>query len=340
MSRFGVSRPAHVRNAVAVAGVSVMLLSACSGVQTTTGGGDGDTDNYPSGTVQMLVGASAGGSSDLISRAVSKGLSDSLGASFPVVNKPGANGALAASELAKATPDGSTIAIQNASLFAITPLAVPANEVTKIDSFDVVQGVSRDDYVLVTNTKSGLKSIDDIKKAGKQITFGTSGVGTGAQLSCLLAYKTAGIDAKAVPFDGGAPTLTALLGAQVDTACMQVGEAIENIEAKKLVPIVVFGPERVSPLPDTPTAKESGVDVEVTQYRFMTVPKGTPQNVKDALVKGMKETFATDAYKQFNEQNSLTPLEVDGAEVVAQLTADQKRYADLVAKYDLNLGAK
>jgi tripartite-type tricarboxylate transporter receptor subunit TctC len=329
-----------VRSALAVAAVSGLFLTACGGVDTNTGSGGGDSATYPSGTVQMYVGASAGGSSDLISRATSKGLSDSLKASFPVINKPGANGALAAAEVAKAKPDGSVISVQNASLFAITPLAVPESEVTKLDDFEVVHGISRDDYVLVTSAKSGFKTVDDIKAAKKRVTFGTTGVGTGAQLSCLLLFSTSGVDAKAVPFDGGAPALTALLGNQVDTACLQIGEAIENVEAGKLTPLTVFGPERVEFLPDTPTAKESGLDVEVAQYRFLTVPKGTPQNVKDALTKGLKETFATAAYKDFNKANSLTPMEVDGPEVAKQLEADQKRYADLVAKYKLNLGGE
>ena len=141
-----------------------VVLTACSGgVQTSTGGGN--EGGWPSGTVEMYVGASAGGSSDLISRAVSKGLSDDLGASFPVINREGANGALAAAEVGKAKPDGSVIAIQNASLFAITPLAVAPEEVTKIDDFDLVYGVSRDDYVLVTNPASGFKTLKDLESA-------------------------------------------------------------------------------------------------------------------------------------------------------------------------------
>jgi tripartite-type tricarboxylate transporter receptor subunit TctC len=337
MAALSVVRTARVRAGLAAAAASGLFLTACNGVETSTGSGD-DTAAYPSGTVEMLVGASAGGSSDLISRAVSKGLSDELKGSFPVINKPGANGALAAAEVAKATPDGSTIAIQNASLFAITPLAVAENEVTSIDNFDVVHGVSRDDYVMVTNPKSGYKTLDDIKNAKEKVTFGTTGVGTGSQLSCTLLFETSGTASEAVPFDGGAPALTALLGNQVDTACLQVGEAIENIQAGKLAPLTVFGPERIEYLPDTQTAKEQGLDVEVTQYRFMTVPKGTPQNVKDALVKGMKAAFATQEYKDFNKQNSLTPMEIDGAEVVTQLQNDQKRYADLVKQYKVTLG--
>ena len=276
-----------------------LALTACGGVSDTTGGDDGD--DYPSGTVEMLVGADPGGSSDLISRAVSTGLSDELGVSFPVVNKAGSNGALAAAELAKAEADGSTIAIQNASLYAITPLAVAEDEVTNIDDFDVVQGVSRDDYVMVANPDGAVASLDDLKAAQGKVTYGTTGVGTGSQVSCALLVGSAGVEGEAVPFDGGAPALTAVLGGQVDTACLQVGEAIENIESGKIVPLTVFGPERVEYLPDVPTAQEQGLDVEVAQYRFMTVPKGTPQDVKDAIIEGMEATFETEEYQSFNE---------------------------------------
>ena len=320
----------------AVATGAALALSACGGVSTTTGGDDGG--DYPSGTVEMYVGADPGGSSDLISRAVSKGLSDELGASFPVINKSGANGALASAAVEKAKPDGKTIAVQNASLFAITPLAVPDDQVTSIDDFDVVGGVSRDDYVLVTNSENGWTSIDDLKNAGTKLTYGTTGVGTGAQLSCALTYEVGEIDAEAVPFDGGAPALTALLGNQVDTACLQIGEAMENIDNGKLTALSVYSPERIEFLPDVPTATEQGLDVEVYQYRFLTTPKDTPQDIKDTLLEGLQATFESEEYQAFNEQNSLTPLEVSGEEIVEMLKSDQERYADLVDEYGIDLG--
>src|SRR3954454_2029517 len=328
-------RRPRLRAGLAACAATALALTACSGVQTSTGSGSGN--GYPSGTVEMYVGASAGGSSDLISRAVSKGLSDDLKASFPVINREGANGALAGAEVAKAKPDGSTIAIQNASLFTITPLAGSPDEVTKIDDFDVVYGVSRDDYVLVTNPASGYKTLKDLENSPRVVRYGTTGVGTGAQLAAALLFKTTDVASQAVPFDGGAPALTALLGNQIDVASLQVGEAIENIKSGKLLPLTVFGPERIGYLPNVPTAKEQGLNVEVAQYRFMTVPKGTPQDVRDRLTDGMKATFATEDYKAFNKQNSLTPMEQPGDLVLAQLQEDQKRYADLVKQYGINL---
>jgi tripartite-type tricarboxylate transporter receptor subunit TctC len=327
----------HALRLASLVGAAGLVLTACGGVETSTDKG-GDGDDYPSGTVEMYVGASAGGSSDLISRAVSKGLSDNLHASFPVIIKEGANGALSAARIAGAKPDGSTIGIQNASLFAITPLAVSEDEVTSIDDFDVVFGISRDDYVMVTNAGGKYKDLDAIKSAKKKVTYGTTGVGTGSQLSCALLLGNLGVEGEAVPFDGGAPALTAVLGGQVASACLQIGEAIENIKAGKLAPLTVFGPERIDYLPDVPTAQEQGLDVEVAQYRFMTVPKGTPQDVKDTLVEGLKATFDSQKYQDFNKQNSLTPMEIPGDEVVAKLEKDKTRYADLVEKYDIKLG--
>ena len=314
-----------------------LALTACGGVSTSTAGGDDSGESYPPETVEMYVGADPGGSSDLISRAVSKGLSDALGASFPVLNKPGANGALAAGELASAEPDGSTIAIQNASLFAITPLAVSEDEATSIDDFEVVGGVSRDDYVLVANAKGDYTSLDKVENATETLKYGTSGVGTGSQLSTALLLGDLGVEGTAVPYDGGAPALAALLGGGVDLASLQIGEAIENIESGKLVPLTVFGSERVEYLPDVPTAQEQGLDVVVAQYRFMTVPKGTPEDVQNTILEGMQETFETEEYQKFNEQNSLTPMEISGDEVVAQLEEDKERYAGLVDVYGINL---
>lgn len=329
------SRTAPRRILLGVAGaVAAMALTACGGVKTTSSGGDGE---YPSGNIEFSVGASAGGSSDLITRALAQGIAKELGVSAPVINKPGANGALAAKELQAAKPDGYKIAVQNASLFTITPLTVSPAEATKIDSFEVITGVSRDDYVMATNPKSGFTSIEDMKKAGKTIRYGTTGVGTGAQLASALTFKTAGIDATAVPFDGGAPNLTALLGNQVDVSTMQIGEAIENIKGGKLVPLAVFSKERIPYLPDVKTAIEQGFDVQVTQYRFLTAPKGTPENVKSKLLDAAKKTFATPEYKKFNEQNSLTPMEVSPQEVLDALQKDSSTFKAKLDEFGISL---
>jgi tripartite-type tricarboxylate transporter receptor subunit TctC len=324
------------RLAATSAGVALALsLAACGG---NVGGGSSDGEEYPSGPITLLVGADPGGSTDLIARAVAEPMSDELGVPVTVENKPGANGALSLQELSSAEPDGQTLAIFNGSLAFITPLAVPEDEVTDFNEFEIIGGLSYDDYVLVSSPDSGFKTVADLENAGRPITFGTTGVGTGSQLSQQLLFNQAGIEATDVPFDGGSPTLTAVLGGQVDVGSIQLGEAVEQIEAGELTPIVTFAEERPEYLADTPTAVEEGYDVPVRQARALAAPKGTSQEVLDALGAALSKAYENEDYQAFNEENVLSPFEVSGDEVNQEWTENLERYTAVVEEYGIQLG--
>lgn len=317
----------------AAAASAVLAMTACGG---NVGGAQGSGDSYPSKPVNITVGAAPGGSTDLIARAVAEGAAKELDTAMPVVNKPGANGALAMKEVQGKTADGYELATLNASLITITPLAVGASEAVSLDDVDVIVGLSQDDYVLVANPKAGVKTVKDLASA-KNPSFGTTGVGTGSQLAQALLLKQAGIKGTEVPFDSGAPAVTAVLGNQVQLATVQLGEAKAQIDAGKLVPVVVFSTERNKFLPDVPTATEEGYDIPVSQYRAMVAPKGTPEDVKAKLKTAFESTFKTEAYQAFNEKNLLTPKEISGEEVTAQWTDLAAKYKELTEKYGISL---
>lgn len=322
-----------------VSGLGLALALTVSACGSNLGGGASDTDEFPGGDpITIYVGADPGGSTDLIARALAEPVSDDLGVAVTVENKPGANGALAAKELAGKSADGHTIMVFNGSLAFITPLAVAEDEAVDIADYEIVTGVSQDDYVLVTAPASGLKTVEDIKNTGRTVKYGTTGVGTGSELSSALLFGQAGIPATAVPFDGGNPTLTAVLGGQVDVGAIQLGEAVEQIEAGKLTPIVTFAEKRPSYLPDTPTAVEAGYDTPVQQSRAIFAPKGTPTKVLDTLRASFQKGFGTDAYKKFNADNQLTPNEVDGDELRTQWTDNLEKYQGIVEQYSIKLG--
>jgi len=324
------------RLAATSAGLALALsLAACGG---NVGGGSSDGAEFPDGPITILVGADPGGSTDLIARAAAEGASEDLGVAVTVENKPGANGALSLQELANENPDGQTLAIFNGSLAYITPFAVAEDEAVSIEDYDVITGLSLDDYVLVTAPDSGFATVEDLAAAGRPITFGTTGVGTGSQLSQELLFAQADIEATSVPFDGGSPTLTAVLGGQVDVGSIQLGEAIEQIEAGELTAIVTFAEERPSYLADTPTAVEAGYDVPVQQARAVVAPKGTPQEVLDRLNEAFNAAFDTEEYQQFNEDNQLTPWEVDGDEVTTTYTDNLDKYRAVIEEYGIQLG--
>jgi tripartite-type tricarboxylate transporter receptor subunit TctC len=102
----------------------------------------------------------------------------------------------------------------------------------------------------------------------------------------------------------------------------------------------VFSAERIPFLPDVPTAKEQGYDVVVAQYRFLTAPKGTPDDVKAKIADAAKKTFATDAYKKFNEANFLTPREVGADEIKKILDEATAKYKAQLDEYGISLAAK
>jgi len=318
----------------AASAVTLLALTACGNV---AGGSTADASKYPTGPVNLSVGQAAGGSTDLIARALAEGASKTLGQPMPVVNKPGANGALATKEVAGKPADGQELVLLNASLITITPLAVSADEAVNIDDLDIITGLSQDDYVLVASADSGFKTFQDVTAAGRNVTFGTTGVGTGSQLAQTVLFKQADVKGTDIPFDSGKPALTAVLGNQVELATIQLGEAMPQIQAGKVSPLLVFSEERTSFLPDTPTAKEAGYDVPVAQYRAVAAPKGTPQEVKDKLLAAFQESFKSDAYKEFNKKNSLTPKEISGEEVVTEWKAYAAKYKELVEKYSISL---
>ena len=317
------------------AATSLLALSACGG--NVGGGSSASGADFPTDPITLTVGQAAGGSTDLIARAVSDAAAEDLGVPMPVVNKPGANGALATQEVAGASPDGQNLVLLNASLITITPLAVGEEEAVSLDDVEVLKGLSQDDYVMVASKESGLESLEDVQGASGSFSYGTTGVGTGSQLAQTVLFAQADITGTEVPFDSGSPALTAVLGDQVQVATVQLGEAKPQIDAGEVTPIVVFSEERNEFLPDVPTAVESGYDVPVSQYRAVAAPEGLPDDVKARLVEALDAAVQSEAYQDFNEQNLLTPWEVSGEEVEAEWTELAERYEQLAEEYDISL---
>lgn len=319
--------------AVAAGGLSLGLV-ACSGVTDGAAGGG----EYPTEPVNLTVGQDAGGSTDLIARALAERSQDALGVSMPVENQPGANGAIATQEVANQDPDGYELTLLNSTLITVTSQVVPEDEAVNLDNLDVLMGLSRDDYIMVANADTGYSTVDDVAADSGDLSYGTAGVGTGSQLAQLLLFDEAGIEGNEVPFDSGAPALTAVMGGQVDVATVQVGEAMPQIEGGTIDPIVIFSDERNQHLDDVPTAQEEGYDIPVAQYRAVAMPQGAPDEVRQTLVEGIEEIVATEEYQQFNEDNYLTPEEVSGEEVEEQWTELADQYEQSIEDNGIDLG--
>ncbi|GAB3474089.1 tripartite tricarboxylate transporter substrate binding protein [Nocardiopsis coralliicola] len=333
MTGFAKRTPLRRTGTAALAAGLALAATGCGGNL-----GGGDASEFPSGPVTLQVGQEAGGSTDLIARALAEPAAAELGVAMPVVNTPGANGALAAQEVAGQPPDGQNLILITASLTTITPLAVGADEAVDIDDYTVVTGVSRDDYVLVANSASGIDTLDGLLESDG-IDFGTTGVGTGSQLAQELLFAQADTEGTAVPFDSGAPALTALLGEEVDVAALQLGEALGQIEGGELTPLLTFSEERNQYLPDVPTAAEEGYDAQVSQYRAVAAPKDTPPEVVEQLGAAFGTAFDSEDYQSFNEQHLLTPAETEGGAVAEEWAGLHDDYRSLAEEHGIDLGS-
>lgn len=328
-------RPFTRRGVLAgLAAAPVAGLAACNGVQ---GGADAAAEDFPTRAIDFTVPFDAGGSSDLLSRAICRAAEEPLGQSIALANKPGANGAVGLKELLSGDADGYTLALGVKSLFAITPLVVDDSEAVTVDDLAIVATMTNEAYVLVVHAESPYQTAEDLL-AAPALHYGTAGVGTGAQLSLELLFGGAGTEATDVPFDGGAPAVTALLGQEVDAVSGSLAETMPQIDVGELRPLAVFSEERSPFLPEVPTAAEAGYDVVVDQRRFVVAPADVSEEVAGALTEAFEQARQDEEYRTFLEDNYMDPWEVSAEEARTHLSEAAAGYEQLVADSGLALG--
>jgi tripartite-type tricarboxylate transporter receptor subunit TctC len=316
--------------------IGIVLAALALGACSVKGGSAGGGDAYPSKAVEFTVPSDPGGSTDLVARALAKSIEKPLGKPAVVVNKPGANGKIAGKDVFGGKPDGYRVALMPQSLFAIGPLLVKDPDAIKLTDMTFVKGLAVEDYVLVVPASSPYKSLKDIL-AAQNLKYGTTGAGTGSQLSQALLFGVAKVKATPVPFDGGAPTITAVLGGKVDAGSVQIAEAAKHVQSGKLRALTVFSTKRVEAMPDVPTATESGYEVVVDQRRFLAAPPGLPADVLTKLTAAVDQAIATPEYAQVLKSNYIAPWNVGGDEVKAQLTRSGEQFAALTKKLGIDL---
>ena len=243
---------------------------------------------YPNKPISFIVPYGTSGSADLRSRQVTQKMSVVLKQSFIVENKPGAGGNIGTEFIARANPDGYTIGMGN-----FAPLSVNKYlfEVLRFDpEKDVVPIIliEKGPLVLVVNTNSPFKTIDDIVRAAKakpgSLTFSSGGIGGTHQLSTELFKQSAEIDMIHVPYKSGSAALTDLMAGNVNMMFTQMYSAIPNIQAGKIRPIAITSKARSALLANVPTFIELGYPkVEVLNWQGLIAPKGTPKAIIDRL---------------------------------------------------------
>jgi len=286
---------------------------------------------FPTKEVQIIIPWAAGGATDLIFRALAATTGKYLGKAVVVVNRPGGGSAVGYTEGAQAKPDGYTLTS------AVPPLTILPHQVTTAytyKNFEPVINVVSDPSMFLIRSDAPWKSLkeflDFAKKNPDMITVGNSGAGGGVHLVALAFERAAGVKFNHIPFSGGGPSVTAILGGHINAISVSPPEGIEHVKAGKLKIIALFAEKRLEMFPDVPTVKEQGIDFVMGMWRGLAAPKGTPpdaiKKLHDTFKKGME-----DPVFQKNAKDMAVNLRYLGPEAFGKLMAnDHEFYGKLV----------
>jgi tripartite-type tricarboxylate transporter receptor subunit TctC len=265
----------------------LLIASACS-IAFAASAQTAAPTTWPDKPVTIVVPFPAGGSTDMVARAMAQQMGDKLGQNFVVDNRPGATGTLGAGAVKRAAPDGYTLLVSSLGAFVVAPHLLKSVPYDALKDFDYITVPVQAPNVLVAAPGQKARTVKEViaqlKASPGKVSFATSGNGSSDHLSAEVFWQQTGTEGLHIPYKGGAPAINDLLGGQVDFSFQNVNAVLQHIRAGKLHAIAVTGDKRSPVLPDVPTLAEAGVaGAEVYSWQGMAAPKGLPAAVKQKL---------------------------------------------------------
>lgn len=255
---------------------------------------------FPEKAVTILNSSTAGSPTDLLARQAAHHAEKFLGQPLVVVNKPGGGGGVMLAALLAAPADGYTIGSATAAQMAALQAQLKGQ--FSFDDFDFLCNAQLEPYAIAVRTDSPYQTIADLVEAargGKAINFGGQGTGSSMHLMMLQLAGLANVKFTWLPYQGGADSVTNLLGGHADVIATAPATVMQYVEAKQVRVLAISGEERLAYLPDSPTLKESGYNIVLTQYRGFIAKKGLPEDVKKQLVDALKKGIEEPGFKEF-----------------------------------------
>ena len=279
--------------------------------------------------LKIVVGFPPGGSADLLARLLAEGLKDDF-ASVIVENKPGAGGRIALGQVKRSPSDGQTVIVLPSGPMVLFPHVYRKLDYDAVADFTPISLLARFQFSVVAGPSAGTASVAEMlakaKAAPGKSTYGTPGQGTLPHFMGVLFGQKAGAELTHVPFQGGGPANTALLGGHIDYKFDVVTETAELHRAGKVRILAVTGPRRDPQVPEVPTLKEQGVDMEATAWFAMYGPAGLKPEVRDRLSQAVAKAVRSPALGARLLEQGYEPVGSTPAELAAEQRADLQRW--------------
>jgi tripartite-type tricarboxylate transporter receptor subunit TctC len=313
---------------------TVALLSAL----VSSGSSLAQAQSWPTKPVRIVTGWSPGGNADAISRLLAEDFSKRTAEPIVVDNRPGAAGTIGARIVVRASPDGHTILVASMSeVTVVPPMSVKSMQYDPEIDLQPVTLIGQWPLVLVINASYPVNTMAELvaraKDKSSKLNYGSTGNGTINHLTGEMFKLAAGIDAVHVPYKGGAPMMTDLAGGQIDFAFDSYGSMQPLIQAGKVKPLAVTGPQRLAPIANVPTTAEAGFPAVVSGVWIgVFVPAKTPKNVVNVLYQESLRALNTPRMRKALEDRAMQPVGNTPEECKQLIHAETEKKREIAAR--------
>ncbi|MGT2509594.1 Bug family tripartite tricarboxylate transporter substrate binding protein [Cupriavidus basilensis] len=294
-------------------------------------------DTFPNRPIRMIVPQSAGSGGDVVARLISEKLAQDLGQALVVDNRPGANGIVAMSTVAKAAPDGYTVLLTGVSQISFNPHLYASLPYNPQKDYTFISPVVDTPFVLVASKASGITSvqsfIDKAKHKPGGLAFSSAGVGNSTHLAMEVVADKLHLKMTHVAYKGSGPALTGVVAGEVDAMMSVLGAALPQVTGGTVVPVAIMGPQRVKELPNVPTLKEAGIDAPLMPSWYALVgPAGMDAKIVTRLNTAVQAALADPQIKTKLASLYLYPV-VGSADAIKQRAmTESKLWGDFIKK--------
>lgn len=289
--------------------------------------------DYPLKPVRIVVPFAPGGVADNSARVVAEPLGQRLGQQVVVENRPGASGNIGTQQVAQAAPDGYTLLLGFDGTMVINPHVFPKTGFDTLKDFAPVTKLGDATLILVAHPSVGARTLQEVIQLSKTrpLAYGTSGTGGTPHLAGELLKQRTGAQLEHVPYKGGGPAVTDVVGGQIPLVFTAIASAQQYVRTNRLVGIGVPGAKRSSALPDVPTFQESGVDgFDVSSWTGIFAPAATPRAVIERLQKELAVVLQSQFVKERYAVLGIEPVGNSAQEFGVQVRDDLARWQKVV----------
>jgi len=311
------------------------LLFVAFGALACAGPAAAQATDYPNKPVRVLIGFPPGQATDTLGRAVAQKLQESWGQQFFVDNKPGASGSIATQLAMQSPPDGYTLLVSSSGVLAVNPHLFTKLAYDPVKDFVPVAGIGIVPLVLVTNNHFPATNVKELLTAAKAkpgtINYASSGIGITNHLVMSMFLSTSGVNMTHVPYKGGPPALTDLMGGQVQVMFETSVAALPLVKQGRLRALAVSSLERVSAAPDVPTVAEQGFPgFSGVPWISLMAPSGTPKPIVDKLHNEVVRILQAPAMRETFAAQGVLPMVMTQPELAAFIKAEIAKWGKAV----------